>query len=180
VLASAKSCAARAFRLRRGAHAGLAGGFTAGHAEAFRRHRVRRVLIAYDRDDAGERAAAELAAELTADGVECFRIEFPAGQDANDVAVAARNPADALGRAIRSASWMGAGPGPARRRNAPLPEPAHAVPSLSRPPSQPPHPPRLRLSRSRSCQRWLIRLPSRLLPRWLTSPPLRSPSAKWS
>ncbi len=97
-----------------------AGGFTAGHQRAFREHQVRRVLIAYDRDDAGEKAARDLAADLTASGVECFRVEFPAGADVNDVAVAARNPADALGRAIRSASWMGAGSGPARRRNAPL------------------------------------------------------------
>ena len=105
-----------------------AGGFTADHQRAFGEHRVRRVLIAYDRDDAGDRAATELAAELTAAGAECFRITFPAGQDANDVAVAARNATDALGRAIRSAAWMGSGPGPARRRSAPLPEPAHAVP----------------------------------------------------
>ncbi len=86
--------------------------------------RVRRVLVAYDRDDAGDRAARDLAADLMAEGVECFRIGFPAGADANDVAVAARNAADVLGRAIRSAAWMGAGPGPARRRNAPLPEPS--------------------------------------------------------
>jgi DNA primase catalytic core len=105
-----------------------AGGFTAGHQHAFAEHGVRRVLIGYDRDDAGDRAARELAAGLMADGIECFRIEFPAGQDANDVAVAARNPADALGRAIRSSSWMGAGPGQARRRSAPLPEPPPAVP----------------------------------------------------
>jgi len=101
-----------------------AGGFTAGHAEAFREHQVRRVLIAYDRDDAGDKAATELSASLMTDGIECFRLQFPAGADANDVAVAARNPADALGRAIRSAAWMGSGTGPARRRNAPLPEPA--------------------------------------------------------
>jgi DNA primase len=99
-------------------------GFTADHQQAFREHGVRRVLIAYDRDDAGDRAARSLAGELTAGGVECFRIEFPAGADANDVAVAAHNPADALGRLIRSASWMGSGAGPARRRDAPLPEPA--------------------------------------------------------
>jgi DNA primase len=100
-----------------------AGGFTADHQRAFAEHQVRRVLIGYDRDDAGEKAARELAAGLMADGIECFRIELPAGQDANDIAVAARNPAEALGRAIRSAAWMGAGPGPARRRNAPLPQP---------------------------------------------------------
>jgi DNA primase len=104
-----------------------AGGFTADHAEAFQRHEVRRVLVAYDRDEAGDKAARVLAADLIAEGVECFRVEFPAGQDANDVAVAARNATDALGRAIRSASWMGTGPGPARRRNAPLPEPPPAA-----------------------------------------------------
>jgi DNA primase catalytic core len=100
-----------------------AGGFTADHERAFAGHQVRRVLIAFDRDDAGDKAARDLAADLTARGVECFRVEFPAGADANDVAVASKNPADALGRAIRSAAWMGSGPGPARRRNAPLPEP---------------------------------------------------------
>jgi len=105
-----------------------AGGFTADHERAFSEHGVRRVLIAFDRDEAGDKAAKALAGELTARGVECFRVEFPAGADANDVAVASKSPADSLGRAIRSAAWMGSGPGPARRRNAPLPEPAPAAP----------------------------------------------------
>jgi DNA primase catalytic core len=112
-----------------------AGGFTADHQQAFAGHGVRRVLIAYDRDDAGDRAARELAADLMASGIECFRVEFPAGADANDVAVAARNPADALGRAVRSAAWMGSGPGPARRRAAPLPPPP--VPSGAVPDPEP-------------------------------------------
>ncbi len=101
-----------------------AGGFTPDHGRAFEQHQVRRVLIAFDRDAAGDRAARDLAADLTARGVECFRVEFPAGADANDVAVGSKDPAGALGRAIRSAAWMGAGNGPARRRGAPLPEPA--------------------------------------------------------
>jgi Toprim-like len=105
-----------------------AGGFTPDHERAFTEHGVRRVLIAFDRDDAGDRAARDLAADLAAKGVECFRVEFPAGADTNDVAVASKDPAGSLGRAIRSAAWMGAGPGPARRRGAPLPEPAPAVP----------------------------------------------------
>ena len=100
-----------------------AGGFTPDHERAFSEHGVRRVLIAFDRDDAGDKAAKELAAGLAAKGVECFRVEFPAGADANDVAVASKDPAGALGRAIRSAAWMGSGPGPARRGNAPLPGP---------------------------------------------------------
>jgi DNA primase len=105
-----------------------AGGFTADHERAFAGHGVRRVLIAFDRDGAGDKAAKALAGELAAKGIECFRVEFPAGADANDVAVAAKHPADALGRAIRSAAWMGAGNGPARRRDAPLPEPAPPEP----------------------------------------------------
>ncbi len=115
--------------------------------------RVRRVLVAYDRDDAGDRAARDLAADLMAEGVECFRIQFPAGADANDVAVAARNAADVLGRAIRSAAWMGAGPGPARRRNAPLPEPPPpASPQSELAPVSAAELSRLRLSLSRKPQ----------------------------
>lgn len=100
-------------------------GFTADHAEAFARHNVRRVLIGYDNDPAGNKAAATLAASLLAEGIECFRVQLPPGQDLNDVAVAARNPTDVLGKALRSATWMGKGPGPRTRHHAPaLPQPA--------------------------------------------------------
>ncbi len=100
-------------------------GFTVDHAEAFARHNVRRVLIGYDNDPAGNKAAQTLAGSLLAEGVECFRVQLPAGQDLNDVAVAARNPTDVLGRALRSATWMGKGPGPKTRHHAPaLAEPA--------------------------------------------------------
>ena len=84
-------------------------GFTADHTEALARQRVTRVLIAYDHDPAGDEAAKKLATELMATGIECFRILFPYGSDANDVAIAAAKPGDALGRAVRAAEWMGAG-----------------------------------------------------------------------
>lgn len=45
----------------------------------FQRCGVRRVLIAFDRDDAGERGTAKLAERLTAAGQECLRIQFPKG-----------------------------------------------------------------------------------------------------
>jgi DNA primase len=100
-------------------------GFTLDHADALTRHGVRRVLIAYDNDDAGNKAARSLATGLLEDGVECFRVQLPAGQDVNDVAMAARNPTDVLGRAIRTATWMGKGAGPKTRHHAPaLAEPA--------------------------------------------------------
>jgi DNA primase catalytic core len=93
-------------------------GFTADHVDAFRRHRVGRVLIAFDRDDAGDKAAKKLAGTLLGQGVECFRIEFPRGADVNDVARDAASPAEVLARYIRKAAWMGSGAGPAERRHA--------------------------------------------------------------
>jgi DNA primase catalytic core len=104
-------------------------GFTTDHLEAFRRHRVARVLIAFDRDDAGDRAARKLADTLLAEEVECFRVELPRGADVNDVARDATVPAEALGRFIRKATWMGTGPGPADRRHAGPIEPAAVRPS---------------------------------------------------
>lgn len=101
-------------------------GFTADHVDAFRRHRVRRVLIAFDRDDAGDKAAKRLAETLMAEGVECFRVELPRGADVNDVARDAPVPAETLGRFIRKAAWMGTGPGPADRRHAGPIQPAAA------------------------------------------------------
>jgi len=62
-------------------------GFTDDHLVAFRKYGTARVLIAYDRDDAGERAADKLAARLMAEGIECYRIQFPHGMDANEYAV---------------------------------------------------------------------------------------------
>lgn len=54
-------------------------GFTDDHLAAFKQHGTERVLIAYDRDEAGERGAAKVAERLMAEGIECFRIQFPKG-----------------------------------------------------------------------------------------------------
>ncbi len=82
-------------------------GWAPDHQQALEAHGVKRVLVAFDGDDAGDRGAKALAAELTAVGVEVFRVELPRGADVNDVAVEAKNPTDALGRFLRKASWMG-------------------------------------------------------------------------
>jgi DNA primase len=91
-------------------------GFTADHWTLFREHQVRRVLLAFDADAAGDKAAVKLSAQMISEGVEVFRVEFPRGLDANDVAVNVKHPADALGSLLRKASWMGAGPAPSRRQ----------------------------------------------------------------
>ena len=62
-------------------------GFTDDHRAAFQKHATQRVLIAYDRDEAGEKAALALAGELMGMGIECFRILFPKGMDANEYAL---------------------------------------------------------------------------------------------
>ena len=96
------------------------GGFTDERREAFRAYGVSRVLIAYGRSDDAERAAAELADYFTDSGVECFRVVFPRDYDANAVATEVTSPAEALGRAIRNATWMRSGPAPALKGPSPL------------------------------------------------------------
>jgi len=84
-------------------------GFTDDHRAAFQKHGTKRISIAYDRDDAGEQAAEKLAEELMAMGVECFRVQFPKGMDANEYALKVGPAPKSLGVAIRSAQWMGKG-----------------------------------------------------------------------
>src|ERR1700757_2555433 len=66
-------------------------------------------LIAYDRDEAGDRAAEKLAQQLMAQGLDCYRILFPKGLDANEYALKVGPAAKSLGVAIRSAQWLGKG-----------------------------------------------------------------------
>ena len=44
---------------------------------------AQRILIAFDRDEAGDRGAEAVAKRLTAEGLDCFRLLFPKGMDAN-------------------------------------------------------------------------------------------------
>ena len=89
-------------------------GFTDEHVAAFKQHGTERVLIAYDRDDAGERGAAKVAERLMAEGIECFRIQFPKGMDANEYALKVMPAAKSLGVVIRKALWLGKGTPPTR------------------------------------------------------------------
>ena len=89
-------------------------GFTDELLAAFKAHGTTRVLIAYDRDNAGERAADKLSHRLMAEGIECWRIQFPKGMDANEYAQKMQPADKALGLLIRKAVWMGNGAPPAR------------------------------------------------------------------
>ena len=84
-------------------------GFTQAHLAAFKQYSTERVLIAYDRDQAGEKAASTLAAKLMKVGIDCYRIQFPKGMDANDYACQVTPASKSLGVVIRSAQWLGNG-----------------------------------------------------------------------
>ena len=84
-------------------------GFTPDHLAAFKQHGIERVLIAYDRDEAGDRAAEKLAQQLIAEGLDCYRILFPKNMDANEYALKVGPAHKSLGVAIRSAQWLGNG-----------------------------------------------------------------------
>ena len=109
-------------------------GFTADHLAAFKSHGTERVLIAYDRDEAGDRAADKLSNQLTAAGLDCYRIQFPKGMDANEYALKVGPSAKSLGVVIRAAQWMGKGKPPVRD---PSLEPVHPLVAVSAAPAIP-------------------------------------------
>ena len=94
-------------------------GFTDELWEALRQ--VRRVKLAYDADDAGERAAQRDAERFRAHGVEVFRIKFPHGMDANEYAQKVKPADKSLALLLNSAQWLGAGTRP------PTPPPAEPL-----------------------------------------------------
>jgi DNA primase len=104
-------------------------GFTEDHRRAFEKYGTERVYIAYDRDEAGDKSADALAQELMGMGIECFRVEFPRGMDANDYARKVQPAAKSLGLLLNRAAWLGKGRGPAERVLVPvaMPEPSAAV-----------------------------------------------------
>lgn len=80
---------------------------------AFRKHNTRRIYIAYDRDDAGDRAAQKHSEELIQMGIECFRVQFPRTlKDANEYALKTQPTTKALGLMLSRAVWLGKGKRP--------------------------------------------------------------------
>ena len=87
-------------------------GFTGQIKAAFEKHGTRRIYIAYDRDEAGDRAAVQHAEELMAMGIECFRVLFPKGMDANEYALKVTPAPKSLGVMLNKAEWLGKGTRP--------------------------------------------------------------------
>jgi len=90
-------------------------GFTDDHLNLFIDSGVEKVLIAYDRDEAGNVAADKLAKQLNENGIDAYRVLFPKGMDANEYANQVQPAQKSLGVAIRSAEWIGNGKAPERQ-----------------------------------------------------------------
>jgi DNA primase len=82
-------------------------GFTDELLQAFVVHGVKRVLIAYDRDEAGDRAAEDLVPKLTAHGIDSCRVLFPKGMDANAYALKVAPADKSLGLVLQQAVPIG-------------------------------------------------------------------------
>ena len=89
-------------------------GLTEEHVEAFARHGIERVLVAFDRDEPGEEAARAAAERLLAAGIACYRVEFPRGMDANEYALKVGPAGKSLALVLRHARWLGKGRSPER------------------------------------------------------------------
>ena len=112
-------------------------GMTTELWEAFREASTKRVLIAFDRDQAGERAATKLAGELTQAGMAAYRVELPKGMDVNEYATKVTPASRSLGAVVRGALWLGEGQAPEREATqAPVPA-APALPSEPEPEPEP-------------------------------------------
>jgi DNA primase len=93
-------------------------GFTDDHREAFRKHGVKEVWIAYDRDEAGDRAAEQLKEELAKLGIGSHRVLFPKGMDANEYALKVTPASRSLAVLLNRAEWWN-NPGPASPKQEP-------------------------------------------------------------
>ena len=104
-------------------------GFTDELLQALRDHKTRRVHLAYDRDDAGERAATRDAEKLQRFGIECLRVKFPHGMDANEYARKVTPAEKSLPVLINAAEWAGVKAGPSPNAAAPPVEPSAPPPA---------------------------------------------------
>jgi len=111
-------------------------GFTEDHKAAFQKHGTRKLFIAYDRDEAGEAAAPPLAEELMALGIDCYRVLFPKGMDANEYALKVQPAPKSLKVLLNQAEWLGKGKRPVVTVSQPATA-TGATPATSEEPSLP-------------------------------------------
>lgn len=98
-------------------------GFTPDHWQLLRSCRPERIVIFYDNDEAGNRAANELVQKLEPEGVAVWRVELKPRSDVNDLVRSSKEPRAALASLLAEAKRM---------------LPPSSVPFLAAPQSAPP------------------------------------------
>ena len=89
--------------------------------------KVQRILLAFNRDRAGDTGTDGATAQLAAYGIECLRVMFPPGHDANSYALSVTPSDKSLGLLLRSAVPLD----PARRDRLVSPPPVSRAPVSS-------------------------------------------------
>lgn len=82
-------------------------GFTKELLNCLIERSVKRVLIAYDRDESGNASAEKVAKQLNKNNIDAYRILFPKGMDANEYALKMTPAQNSLALVIRKAEAMG-------------------------------------------------------------------------
>jgi len=90
-------------------------GFTDEILQALIDNGVKRVLIAYDRDEAGNMAAEKLTPVLLENNIDAFRVLLPKNMDVNSYAQQVQPPQKTLALVLRKAEWLGNGKPPERQ-----------------------------------------------------------------
>jgi len=91
--------------------------------------RVKCVRLAYDADDAGERAAQRDARRFGEHGIEVYRVKFPLGMDANEYACKVKPADKSLALLLNSAQWLGGGGTRSPTAPPPVPPPTVEMPA---------------------------------------------------
>ncbi len=86
-------------------------GFSDDLKQAFERSSIKKVFLAFDGDEAGERAAHKYADWFGARGIEVRRVRFPQEMDANAYALKVQPASKALDHVLRSSEVMRAASG---------------------------------------------------------------------
>lgn len=96
-------------------------GFTDELFETLLLKKVRRIRIAYDADEAGNKAAERDIEKLSAHGIECWRVKFPWGLDANEYAKKVTPPSKSLAAILAASEWRGGNAPPKPHTHTPAP-----------------------------------------------------------
>jgi DNA primase catalytic core len=81
-------------------------GFSSDHWQLVRAARPERIIVCYDNDDAGNKAANELAQKLAPEGIAAWRIQLPPHSDINDLVRSSQDPKAALASLLAAAERM--------------------------------------------------------------------------